>query len=79
MITGTDPDDYKKVLMTDVEYEAYVEYYFSIDEATGDIVGERLTPYQAALLEKADQHNYGDLEEDFDESILILPDSFLET
>lgn len=73
------PFDYRNLLMTDEEYEAYVERRFVTDDETGEILGERLTPFQEARLSGVNWYEEaGKLENPEDELLLEMPSGLLD-
>ncbi len=58
-----------KFELTQEEYDAYIERHFMLDERTGEIVGERLSPWRIALLEGIDWDDDSDLPDDFDDNV----------
>ncbi len=71
-------NDWRKLLMTDEEYEKYMHANFVIDPDDGDILARRLSPREQALLNGIDW--YAGLEDytDFDEDcVMEVPESML--
>ncbi len=63
-----------RFVVTEEEQYAYAERNYVLDEETGEILGERLSPWRAALLEGDTWPNETGFPDDV---ILEIPDDFL--